>query len=54
MNNSLEKHITKNGRKTRKLNSSIYFKETEYYSRRCVKKDLAVIYVKECSTYVFL
>ena len=24
------------------------------YSRRWIKKDLAVIYVKECSSYVFL
>ena len=25
-----------------------------HYARRCVKKDLAVIYVKECFSYVFL
>ena len=25
-----------------------------HFSRRCVKKDLAVIYIKHCSSYVFL
>ena len=25
-----------------------------HYSSRCIKKDLAAIYVKECSAYVFL
>ena len=32
----------------------IYFCFYFHYSRRWIKKDIAVIYVKECSSYVFL
>ena len=32
----------------------VYFCFYFHFSRRWVKKDLAVIYVKECSSYVFL
>ena len=32
----------------------VYFCFYFHYSRRWIKKDLAVIYVKECSSYVFL
>ena len=32
----------------------VYFCFYFLYSRRWIKKDLAVIYVKECSSYVFL
>ena len=31
----------------------VYFCFYFYYSRRWIKKDLAVIYVEECSSYVF-
>ena len=32
----------------------VYFCFYFHYSRRWIKKDLAAIYVKECSAYVFL
>ena len=32
----------------------VYFCFYFHYSRRCVIDDLAVVYVKECSAYVFL